>query len=221
MKRSVLLLLMLMLFFGCTTMYYSKTPLPIAEIDKIYTSANLEPVLDKNLFRMAMTGFSKISPKNDSLISIIDFSRPSTDRRYYLIDLANKTLLYHTYTSHGVNSGENMATSFSNKNGSRQSSLGVYLTAETYEGKHGTSLKLDGLERGFNNKARKRYIVIHSADYVSDKFIQENGRLGRSWGCPALPLDVTGDIIQRIKEGSVLFIYGKDDEYLEKSKLIR
>ncbi len=201
--------------------YQTKTPLPLPEIDRIYTDAALEPVLDRDVFRMAMTGYSKISPENGTYLSIIDFSRPSTDKRYYLIDLAKRTLLYHTYTSHGVNSGEDMAVSFSNRNGSRQSSLGFYLTAETYEGKHGTSLKLDGLERAFNGKARKRYIVIHSADYVSDDFIRENGRLGRSWGCPALPLDVTPDIIDRIRNGSVLFIYGKDPEYLSKSRLIR
>jgi hypothetical protein len=168
-----------------------------------------------------MKGKSRIRAKNDTLLSIIDFSKPSTEKRYYLIDLANKTLLYNTYTSHGVNTGEDLAMSFSNKEGSRKSSLGFYLTAETYEGKHGTSLKLDGLERGFNHRARRRYIVIHSADYVTDSFIKENGRLGRSWGCPALPPDVTQDIIQKIKNGSVLFIYGDDDDYLSNSKLLR
>lgn len=221
MKYFVLLLVTITLFLGCSTMYHYKTPMPIAAIDKVYAEASLEPVMQKEVFRMAMTGYSKIAPKNDSLISIIDFSRPSTDKRFYLIDLANKILVYNTYTSHGVNTGEDMAIAFSNKNGSRQSSLGFYLTAETYEGKHGTSLKLDGLERGFNHRARKRYIVIHSADYVSESFIKEHGRLGRSWGCPALPPDLTQGIIEKIKEGSVLFIYGDDDNYLSNSKLIK
>jgi len=216
MKYFVLLIVTITLFLGCSTMYFNKTPMPLAAIDEVYEEAALEPVMEKNVFRMAMTGYSKIAPKNDSLISIIDFSRPSTDKRFYLIDLANKTLLFNTFTSHGVNTGEDQAIAFSNKNGSRQSSLGFYLTAETYEGKHGTSLKLDGLERGFNNRARKRYIVIHSADYVSESFIKENGRLGRSWGCPALPPDITQDIIQLIKEGSVLFIYGNDEKLPEK-----
>jgi len=221
MKYFVLLIVTITLFLGCSTMYFNKTPMPLAAIDEVYEEAALEPVMEKNVFRMAMTGYSKIAPKNDSLISIIDFSRPSTDKRFYLIDLANKTLLFNTFTSHGVNTGEDQAIAFSNKNGSRQSSLGFYLTAETYEGKHGKSLKLDGLERGFNNRARKRYIVIHSADYVSESFIKEHGRLGRSWGCPALPPDLTQDIIKRIKDGSVLFIYSHDDNYLENSKLIR
>ncbi len=221
MKYFVLLLVTITLFLGCSTMYFNKTPMPLAAIDEVYEEVALEPVMQKEVFRMAMTGYSKIAPKNDSLISIIDFSRPSTNKRFYLIDLANKTLVYNTYTSHGVNTGEDQAIAFSNKNGSRQSSLGFYLTAETYEGKHGTSLKLDGLERGFNNRARKRYIVIHSADYVTESFIKEHGRLGRSWGCPALPPDLTHDIIKRIKQGSVLFIYSNDDNYLENSKLIR
>ena len=221
MRRFVLFILIITVFLGCSTMYYNKTPMPLPEIDKVYNETGLEPIMQKDIFRMAMTGYSKIDPNKDTLLSIIDFSKPSTDKRFYLIDLANRALIYHTYTSHGVNTGEDMALAFSNKEGSRQSSLGFYLTAETYEGKHGTSLKLDGVERGFNHRARKRYIVIHSADYVTESFINENGRLGRSWGCPALPPDLTQSIIEQIKEGSVLFIYGDDENYLSKSKLIK
>ncbi len=221
MKRLIPLYVVLTLFIGCSTMKYHKPAMPLSSIDTIYEASELKSVLNQDVFRMAMSGYSKISPKKDSLISIIDFSRPSTDKRFYLIDIANRTLLYHTYTSHGVNTGENESIAFSNLDGSRQSSLGFYLTAETYEGKHGISLKLDGLERGFNDRARKRYIVIHSADYVTETFIHENKRLGRSWGCPALPPDITQDIIQLIKEGSVLFIYGNDENYLKHSKLIR
>ena len=195
--------------------------MPLEEIQQLYSDAELEAVLNYDVFKMAMTGYSKISPEKDNILAIIDFGLPSTDQRFYVIDLKNKNLLYYTYTSHGVNTGEDMALAFSNKEGSRQSSLGFYKTAETYEGKHGRSLKLDGLERGFNHRARKRYIVIHSANYVTDEFIQENGRLGRSWGCPALPPDLTQDIIETIKEGTVLFIYGDDEEYLKKSKMIR
>jgi hypothetical protein len=202
-------------------MYQFKTAMSDDAIDALYREAGLENKLNPEVFRMAMRGYSRIRPVNDSLISIIDFSMPSTEKRFYLIDLQNKRLMYQTYTSHGVNNGENEALAFSNLENSRQSSLGFYLTAETYEGKHGRSLKLDGLEYGFNNNARRRYIVIHSADYVSEDFIRENGRLGRSWGCPALPPDLTQEIIDEIKEGSLLFIYGKDPEYLKKSRLIR
>lgn len=202
-------------------MYQFKTAMSDDAIDALYREAGLENKLNPEVFRMAMRGYSRIRPVNDSVISIIDFSMPSTEKRFYLIDLKNKQLMHQTYTSHGVNNGENEALAFSNLENSRQSSLGFYLTAETYEGKHGRSLKLDGLEYGFNNNARRRYIVIHSADYVTEDFIRENGRLGRSWGCPALPPDLTREIIDEIKEGSVLFIYGKDPEYLKKSRLIR
>lgn len=211
----------LTLFFGCSGMYQFKTAMGDEAINVLYREADLETKLNPDVFRMAMKGYSRIRPKNDSLISIIDFSMPSIEKRFYVIDLAGKKLLYHTYTSHGVNNGENEALVFSNLENSRQSSLGFYLTAETYEGKHGRSLKLDGLEYGFNNNARRRYIVIHSADYVTEDFIRENGRLGRSWGCPALPPDLTQDIIDKIKEGSLLFIYGNDPEYLKYSRLIR
>jgi hypothetical protein len=221
MKQGLLLLMCLSLFFGCSGMYQFKTAMSDDAIDALYREAGLENKLNPEVFRMAMRGYSRIRPVNDSLISIIDFSMPSTEKRFYLIDLQNKRLMYQTYTSHGVNNGENEALAFSNLENSRQSSLGFYLTAETYEGKHGRSLKLDGLEYGFNNNARRRYIVIHSADYVSEDFIRENGRLGRSWGCPALPPDLTQEIIDEIKEGSLLFIYGKDPEYLKKSRLIR
>lgn len=221
MRKFALLLLVIMLLFGCSTMMYNKTPMSLEEINEIFAEAELESVMDYEVFKMAMSGFSKISPEKNNLISIIDFGLPSTMQRFYVIDLKNRNLLYYTYTSHGVNTGEDMAELFSNKEGSRQSSIGFYKTAETYEGKHGTSLKLDGLERGFNNNARKRYIVIHSADYVTDEFIQENGRLGRSWGCPALPPDLTQEIIETIKEGTVLFVYGEDENYLRKSKLIK
>ncbi|MDD3524376.1 MAG: murein L,D-transpeptidase catalytic domain family protein [Candidatus Cloacimonetes bacterium] len=202
-------------------MYQFKTAMDDEAINVLYRDADLESKLNPDVFRMAMKGYSRVRPKNDSVISIIDFSMPSIEKRFYLIDLAAKKLLYHTYTSHGVNNGENEALVFSNLENSRQSSLGFYLTAETYEGKHGRSLKLDGLEYGFNNNARRRYIVIHSADYVTEDFIRENGRLGRSWGCPALPPDLTQDIIDKIKEGSLLFIYGNDPEYLKYSRLIR
>lgn len=221
MKGLISLTLALTLFFGCSGMYQFKKAMPADEIDALYEACGLEGKLDPDVFRKAMNGFSRIEPPKDNLITIIDFSLPSTEKRLYVIDLENEKLLYHTYTSHGVNTGRNEAIAFSNLEGSRQSSLGFFLTAETYEGKHGRSLKLDGLERDFNGLARRRYIVIHSADYVTEDFIEEHGRLGRSWGCPALPPDIAQDIISAIKEGSVLFAYADDEKYQKKSKLIR
>jgi hypothetical protein len=190
-----------------------------AEIQKIYQEADLNNPLSEDIFLKAVLGYDHIPRKKD-ILTIIDFSQPSTEKRAYVIDMKKKELLFNTWVSHGVNTGGNMAYNFSNKEGSRKSSLGFYLTAETYRGKHGLSLRLDGLEPGFNDSARVRYIVIHGADYVSPKFIEQEGRLGRSWGCPAFPLAETKPIIRKIKRGSVFFIYGEDPEYLENSLYI-
>ena len=126
----------------------------------------------------------------------------------------------NSVVSHGRNSGELYAKNFSNKPSSYKSSLGFYKTAETYHGKHGLSLRLDGLEKGFNDLARPRAIVIHGADYAREEFISAAGRLGRSLGCPALPSELSKEVIELIKEGSLLFIYGEDQDYLSNSKLI-
>ncbi len=144
--------------------------------------------------------------KKDRLI-IIDFSLPSTQERFFLIDPQTGKILYKKYVAHGQNSGELYAQHFSNKKGSHMSSLGFYKTAETYSGKHGYSLRLDGLQRGLNHAARSRAVVIHQADYVSRTFMQQNGYLGRSWGCPALPSEDYEDVIAEIKEGTLMLIY--------------
>ena len=136
----------------------------------------------------------------------------------YVIDLDSKSLLFHSLVAHGQKTGGNKAYHFSNKSESHKSSLGFFKTAETYSGKHGYSLRLDGLEKGINDHARTRAIVIHGADYVSQKFIQKYGRLGRSWGCPALPVEVSKKIIETISGGTCLFVFGKDSKYKTKSK---
>lgn len=164
-----------------------------------------------------MVGYYKIHPKNEKLITIIDYNKPSTEKRLYVIDVQNHKLLFNSLVAHGRNTGDNHATKFSNADNSKASSLGFFLTAETYSGKHGYSLKLDGLEKGINDNARMRSIVIHGADYVSESFISQQGRLGRSWGCPALPTGLSQSIINTIKEGSILFIYGNDENYVTNS----
>ncbi|WP_298648859.1 murein L,D-transpeptidase catalytic domain family protein, partial [uncultured Proteiniphilum sp.] len=141
--------------------------------------------------------------------------------RMYVLDMAKKEILFVSYVSHGRNSGENYATSFSNRDGSHQSSLGFYRTASTYKGGNGYSLQLDGLEKGINDKARQRAIVIHGADYCSENVIRSTGRLGRSFGCPALPRELTKPIIDTIKEGSLLFIYADQPEYLATSEVLK
>jgi L,D-transpeptidase catalytic domain len=160
---------------------------------------------------IALNGFSDFKSlnllKNDSLLTIIDFSASSTEKRFFLLDLKNQKILKQTLVAHGKNSGLDKAESFSNKKRSRKSSLGFYVTGETYEGKHGFSLRLDGMSKDLNDNARKRAIVIHGANYVNQDFIKANGRIGRSFGCPALSFDEANDIIELIKEGSCLFIY--------------
>jgi hypothetical protein len=161
-------------------------------------------------FDLAIKGFMDLQSKKElknSILTIIDFSFSSNKKRLWVIDLVQNKVLYHTLVAHGKNSGEEFASAFSNKEESYKSSLGFYLTGEIYQGKHGKSLKLDGVEKGVNDKARERAIVIHGADYVNQNFIKNHGRLGRSLGCPALPEELNASIIEKIKNKSVLFIY--------------
>jgi hypothetical protein len=145
--------------------------------------------------------------KNDTLITIIDFNQPSSEKRLFILDLKNKRIIKNTLVAHGMRSGVDIAESFSNSRHSNKSSLGLYITNETYIGKHGYSLRLDGMSPELNDNARKRAIVIHGADYVCESFINENGRIGRSFGCPAISNDESEEIINLIKGGSCLFIY--------------
>lgn len=199
--------------------------LPVSEVQSnetelIYEKMNLKGLIDFNAFESAYLGYKKLNNNKNSLLTIIDFNLPSTDKRMYVLDLSKEEVLYVTYVAHGRNSGDNYATSFSNKSGSYQSSLGFYRTAETYNGGNGYSLKLDGLEKGINDLARPRAVVIHGADYCSEKFIKSTGRLGRSFGCPALPRELTKPIIETIKEGSLLFIYADKPEYYSLSEVL-
>jgi hypothetical protein len=150
-------------------------------------------------------------------LALIDYSRPSTQRRLWVLDLSSRRLLHEVLVAHGRGSGENLSSSFSNLLGSHQSSLGLFRTAETYLGRHGYSLRLDGLEPGVNHRARERDIVMHGASYVSEGTAASLGRLGRSWGCPALPLEVTHQIIDDIKDGNYLFAYYPDPDWLGSS----
>jgi hypothetical protein len=155
-----------------------------------------------------------------SLLTVIDYSRPSVERRLWVLDPESGQMLFHELVAHGRNSGETYAHAFSNRPGSKQSSLGLFRTEETYYGRHGYSLRLAGLESGINDRARERAIVMHGAPYVTRAFAARHGRLGRSWGCPALDLSVHHDIIDRIKDGSALFAYFPDDEWLRQSPFL-
>lgn len=175
-------------------------------------------------FKAAYKGYFKLKQQgkiDKDILTIIDFTLSSTEKRMWVIDMKSGEIMFQTVVSHGKNSGNEYANDFSNRPESYKSSLGFYKTAETYSGKHGLSLRLDGLERGINDNARMRDIVIHGADYANENFIGSQGRLGRSLGCPALPMNNYKQIINFIKDESCLFIYhGKNSEYLSKSELI-
>lgn len=191
----------------------------------LYSSIGLESAgLSWKAFSSAMKGIdylkNKQSIKNGDVLTVVDFSKPSTEKRMFVIDLANEKVLFNTYVAHGMNSGKEFANQFSNRPESFQSSLGFYETLSTYNGKHGYSLKLAGLERGINDKAEERAIVMHAAPYVSEGFISSKGFLGRSWGCPAVPQALNKPIIDKIKNGSCLFIYSDNQKYLQQSRII-
>lgn len=195
--------------------------LPTDENRWLYEQMKLDGLLRYDAFKSAYEGYKKLNKNNNPFLTVIDFSLPSTEKRMYVLDLSKKKILFVTYVSHGRNSGENYATSFSNRDGSYQSSLGFYRTDKTYNGGNGYSLQLDGLEKGINDRARQRAIVIHGADYCNENIINSVGRLGRSYGCPALPRELTKPIIDTIKGGSLLFIYADHPEYLANSSVLK
>lgn len=183
-----------------------------SKAELIYNSLKTNQFELPNLesFTEALKGFYLLKDKGliqKDILTLVDFSLSSNVKRLWVIDMASNTILYNSLVAHGRNTGEEFANSFSNANSSFKSSLGFYATGEIYNGKHGMSLKLDGLERGVNNNARVRGVVIHSADYVSNSFIKNNKRLGRSQGCPAIPAEALKGIVNTIKNKSCLFIY--------------
>ena len=191
---------------------FSKSENFSAEIISVYNNLNHNnfslPRLES--FQKAMLGFYEMKKKGifkKDILTLIDFSLSSNEKRLWVIDLSTNTIVFNSLVAHGRNTGDEFAKSFSNSAESFKSSLGFYSTGEIYNGKHGKSLKLDGLEKGINDNARNRGIVMHAADYVSNFFIKAHNRLGRSQGCPALPIEFTSKIINKIKDKSCLYIY--------------
>jgi L,D-transpeptidase catalytic domain len=193
-------------------------------LKSVYDSLHLNlKGLSQQAYDYARQGLHKLIEEgkllNDSIISIIDFSLPSNKKRLFILDLKNYRVLFNTLVAHGKNTGREVANYFSNQNASNMSSPGFYITGETYEGKNGYSLKLDGLERGINDNAYERGIVIHGADYVCDAFVNTQGYIGRSQGCPAVPVQTSKPIINAIKDGTCLFIY--HPSYINRSPVLR
>ena len=192
----------------------------VSSCRQLYQEMQLEGIVNFTAFEQAIAGYNKIEEKSKEILTLVDFSKPSTEERFYVFDMRHKKLLFSSLVSHGKNSGGNYATSFSNENGSLKSSLGFFLTENTYQGKNGYSLVLNGLEKGINDRAKERVIVIHGAAYSNPSVIASSGRLGRSFGCPALPQAVSKPIINTIKGGSLLFIYANNQNYLAYSPIL-
>ena len=184
-----------------------------AEID-FSRSQKLSP----EVFNKAMRGYLNLKDagklsNNKQILSVVDFTKSSTENRLWIIDMKAKKVIYNTYVAHGQGSGMDFATTFSNVDGTHASSLGFYVTSDTYNGAHGNSLRLNGMDKGFNDAALSRGIVMHAADYVSKGNIAGQGRLGRSWGCPAVAPELAQPIINTIKGGTCLFIYHSTAQY--------
>lgn len=191
----------------------------------LYDSIHLDELgLQKKVLELALKGFNKLSVRGklnrDSILSIVDFSKSSREKRLFVIDLKNAKLLFNTYVAHGRNSGAEFARSFSNIMSSNKSSLGFYITNQTYKGENGYSLRLQGVEKNINDKAFRRAIVIHGAAYANEQYLESRGILGRSFGCPAIPMDEHAAIIDAIKDGSCLFIYSPDKKYIKLSTVL-
>ena len=238
------------LAFLCTSFIHiggssEKTPLPIASdisinkdssktslfedifttADRIYDSIELDMAgLSRKAFRYAYKGYEYMVSKgwihHEEVMTICDFSQSSSKKRLYVIDLKSLSLVYNTYVAHGKKTGGEFARYFSNKPKSHQSSLGFYVTGETYYGENGFSMKMRGMEKGYNDRAESRNIVMHGSDYATEKFLNHSNYLGRSYGCPAVPVGEAKEIINSIKEGTCLFIYHPDSKYLNGSKIL-
>ena len=241
--------LLLCLIYLVTTSFYpsgsenkkSLQPLSIKEI-KLTPNKNFSPKnpaeeiyrqlqftdekLNFEVFEKAFLGFQNLKKSGKlqptaRILSVCDFSLSSTRKRLWVIDLDEKKILFNSLVAHGKGTGEEFAMNFSNTMDSHQSSLGFYVTEQTYNGDNGYSMRLFGMDRGYNDAALERCIVMHGADYVSEKFIKSEKRLGRSWGCPAVPRDLAKPIINTIKNRTCLFIYYPDQNYLSSSQWLK
>lgn len=232
-RRISRALLPVMAFSLAVTLGGALRPEPIGSLEPDPAAARAElrhrlaaaaPALPAHTLELALRAWSKASNEGltrSSVLTVIDYSLPSTEKRLWVFDLAKGSVLFHELVAHGSGTGANVAKAFSNRPGSNQSSFGTFLTGPTYQGKHGLSLRLKGLEPGINHLAEARAIVVHGAKYVSESVVRAMGRLGRSQGCPAVREEISGEIIGTIKGGTVLFSYHHDPEWESKSPFLK
>lgn len=208
MYKSVLIILLVFAninrSFDCDALPLDLQP---AAVSSLYHDCGLEKLICIEAFNNSLSGYNQYSP-NKPIIAICDFTKPSTEERFFIVDLEHKKVLYKSLVAHGKNSGDLMATHFSNQPESLQSSLGFYKIGATIQSpKHGVALLLHGLEKAKNDNALKRQIIMHGADYVCQKFVSQYGRLGRSFGCPALPNSLMKEVAPILQNGALLYIY--------------
>lgn len=219
---------------GSTAREKSSTPATKTSVEKSVSvktpedasawSETATRTIDPHVFELAL-GAAQCAVRSGAItdpstLTVIDYSKPSSEKRLWVFDLRSRALLYEELVAHGQGSGDNVANVFSNDPDTHASSLGLFLTEDTYVGKNGYSLRLRGLDEGFNHRASERAIVIHGAAYVSEEFVKQNGRLGRSWGCPALRQGVAREVIDRVRSSGILFAYYPNQDWLESSKYL-
>ncbi|WP_058530245.1 murein L,D-transpeptidase catalytic domain family protein [Legionella rubrilucens] len=217
---SILSFLSAALFSGSAHVAAPATKVNVDTNIQLQHLSRKAPQLNKKVLKMALSAYKKASAKGavkKPVLTVIDYSLPSYKQRMWIFDLRKERLLYNTYVAHGKNSGMDVPHHFSNRPSSKETSLGTYVTRDTYYGSKGLSLNLQGLERGFNDNAYSRRVVIHGAWYVEPDFIKRAGRAGRSWGCPSIAKTLARPVINTIKGGSVVFAYYPDHYYLSHS----
>lgn len=200
----------------------------VSSTETLYNSLDFKGgnILHYDVFEKAINGFHQLKESGklkatSKLLTICDFSLSSNEKRLWIINTETGEILFNTLVAHGKNTGEEFAEKFSNTESSLQSSMGFYITDQTYFGENGYSLRLRGMDAGYNDAAERRAVVMHGADYVSEEFTKKHGRIGRSWGCPAIPRAMAKSIIDTIKEENCLFIYYPDQDYLSSSEWLK
>lgn len=214
------------LVLGLALAFGVLAPITASSNNAVATAAAFSEIgtMDRDVLDLALGAASCAvrsgAVKSPRTLTVIDYSRPSSQQRLWVLDMKTGELLYEELVAHGQGTGADIATKFSNKDESHQTSLGLFVTESTYVGRNGYSLRLEGLDKGFNDRARERAIVMHGAPYVSEAFVKANGRLGRSWGCPAVSDTVARELIDRVKGGSLVFAYYPDAQWLKTSKYL-
>lgn len=225
MPKKIIFTLFVLLILVCLILPFSSAESEMSQswIEKQMLLIKKQANIDKNILKLSLQAYAKAQKKglpDKPVLTVIDYSKPSTEKRLWVFDLKNGKTIFNTWVSHGKNSGGISATSFSNVPGSLKSSIGVFLTGTSYIGKNGYSLHLRGLERGVNDNAYNRSVVIHGADYVNPVTIRKYGGIGRSWGCPAVSRTMAKSIIDTIKNNSLVFAYYPDRKWLRSSQFL-